>query len=389
MLITLLLLACAASPAAQTVAQARPVPVAITGNGLRVECLETKRGDRIIRTPFGLVSVPLDPVVEVTDGGAQLAQLLALREAGTLDDLSLMQDLSTAGQLTALALQCAAFAASDPESLEPYLLLEAWGVRLDPVARDLPREQRVEWLWERVQDDAWAKSVLAAARLREEVSQAFQAPTEQIVGIADLRKSLRRATPQHRRAAALIAGRQQEFSLREQLLIVSLNGTGQPTRDAAAWASDEIHPHAARNYWARNLARGEDPYRERAALALGRHAGADGVKVLEHVLAAHDHKVAERFTFAGREIWVVGDADRYVREVAGFDSQRQNVDVRHLRTDREYVDLGSTFKVTRYGERLAAALLAALDYWAGEKTGRDADQWLAWYLEDRAGNPLR
>ncbi len=389
MLITPLLLACTALPAAQTAAQARPVPVAVTGRGLRVECVDTKPGDRIIRTPFGLVSVPLDPVVEVTDGGAQLVQLLALREAGTLDDLGLMQDLSTAGQLTALALLCTSFAAGDPERLEPYLLLESWGARLDPVARDLPREQRVEWLWERVQDDSWAKSVFAAARLREEVSQAFQAPTEQIIGISDLRKSLRRATPQHRRAAALIAGRQQEFSLREQLLLISLNGTGQPTRDAAAGASNEIHPHAARNYWARNLARGEDPYRERSALALGRHAGADGVKVLAHVLAAHGHKVAERFTFAGREIWVVGDADRYVREIAGFDPQRQNVDVRHLRTDREYVDLGSTFKVTRYREQLAVALLQALDFWAGEKTGRDAEQWLAWYLEDRVGDPPR
>ena len=48
---------------------------------------------------------------------------------------------------------------------------------------------------------------------------------------------------------------------------------------------------------------------------------------------------------------------------------------------REYLDLGSYVKVTRYGESMRDALLEALDLWAGRTTGRDAEAWLTWYLE--------
>lgn len=377
-------LAPAVPAAAQTAAQAQPVPIAVTQSGLRVECQDAAVGERSIRTPFGLLSVPTDPVAELTDGGPQLQRLLALHDAGDLDDLGLLQDLSTAGHLRALADHARAFAQRDPSRLEPYLALEAWGARLDPVPRELARDRRIAWLWERVNEGRWHETVLTAARLREEASEAFQAPSEQVVSIADLRRALRKPTAQHRRAAALVAGKQQEFSMREFLLLHSLTESDAAARDGASWAAGQVHPQVARHYWARNLARGDDAARSNAAFALARNAGPEGLKILMHVLAAHDRHTGERFEFAGREVWVVAESDSFVRGLKDYDLNRPENDLRLPATDRDYVDLGSTFKVTRYREDFTWVLLQALDQWAGERTGRTPAAWLAWYLENYA-----
>ena len=56
---------------------------------------------------------------------------------------------------------------------------------------------------------------------------------------------------------------------------------------------------------------------------------------------------------------------------------------------REYVDLGSRFKVTRVEPDLTAALFAALDLWAGERTGRSREDWLVWYLQNLQPGDVR
>jgi hypothetical protein len=371
-------------PAVQTAPQAAPVPIAVTESGLRIECLGAEPGDRRVITPFGECSLPTDPVAGILDGAAQLEQLLALHRAGTLDDLGLAQDLSTAGQLSALAEHAAAWALRAPEAVEPYLILEAWGERLDPAPRELAREKRVEWLWERALDRDWARAVLAAPRLREEVSAAYQARSERTVSIVRLRKALRSDEPQHRRAAAFVAGKQQEFSLRAPLLLASITDESPAARDGAALAAQQVQPKAARDYWSRVLSLGEPSLRAQAALDLGRHGGREGMRVLIHVLAAWDKSSGDRFDFARREIFVVSNYDSNAHDLSGYDVNHLDRAFTTADPTREYLDLGSRFKVTRYDERLRVVLLEALDLWAGERTGRDAVQWLDWYLEQSA-----
>jgi len=67
--------------------------------------------------------------------------------------------------------------------------------------------------------------------------------------------------------------------------------------------------------------------------------------------------------------------------LAGYNPEKLEVDFRHLSPDLEFLDLGSTFTVTRYGESLHILILEALDTWAGEKTDRDTAAWITWYLE--------
>ncbi|MDA1259374.1 MAG: hypothetical protein O3A20_02000 [Planctomycetota bacterium] len=372
-------------PALQTAAQLAPVPIAVTESGLRVESRDAAVGDRRVATPFGELSLPLDPVASVIDGAAQLEQLLALHRAGTLDDHGLAQDLSTAGQLSALVEHATHWTLRDPQSVEPYLILEAWGERIDPAPRELAREKRVDWLWERALERDWAKAVLIGPRLRAEVSAAYQARSEQTISISTLRKALRSRDPQLRRIAAFVAGKQQEFSLRAPLLLASLTDVSPAARDGAALAAQSVQPKAARDYWSRVLANGAPTLRGQAALDLGRHGGREGMRALVHVLAAWDKSSGDRFEFAARDIFVVSNYDSNAHDQPGYDVNHLDRAFSSADPTREYVDLGSRFKVTRYDESLLKVLLEALDLWAEEPTGRDAVQWLDWYLNEAVG----
>lgn len=370
--------------AGQTAPQAAPLPIAVTESGLRIECTEAAPGDLAVRTPFGSLLLATDPVREVVDGAHQLEQMLALHRSGALDDLGLAQDLSTAGQLRALAEHAEAWITRDPEAVDAYLLLEAWGERIDPAPRDLAVDRRVDWLWDFAREGGWARTVLTGPRLRAEASAAHQARSERTVSIVRLRKALASRRPELRRVAAFVAGKQQEFSLRAPLLLASLEDPDPAARDGAAAAAAEVQPKAARDYWSRVLATGEPGLRRRAALDLGRHGGAEGMRVLVHVLACFGRGAGERFEFAGRDLFVVSTWDSGAQKLAGFDVN--HLDRAFLTTDptQEYMDVGSRFKVTKVDEALRDALLAALDLSAGERTGRDAARWLEWWLDNRA-----
>jgi hypothetical protein len=383
------LLAALTCAAPQTTVERPSIQVAVTQSGLRVEVLKAQAGDLRVLTPFGHLMLVGDPVVAVEEGGAQLEALLALHAQGVLDDLGLAQDLSTAGQLTALAEHARAFALASPESVEPFLILESWGARIDPVPDDCPYEQRVDWLWQRIMDDDWATTVLCAAWLRGETSAAYQAPSERVVSIVDLRRGLRSRLPAQRRAAGLIAGRQQEYNLLEPLLSNSLDDPIAGGADGAARGCSEVYPQASLDCWSRVLAHGETGPRLRAARHLGAYSGRSGLKVLTHVLAAAGRPNGDRFTFAGRDIFVMA------RESAEpFDFRLNDIkytDKLLIPSDpqREYVDLGSRFKVTRVEPEVVAMMLAALDVWAGEVTGRSREDWLLWYLENLQPGDVR
>jgi len=383
-----LLLAAAWCAAPQTAVERPAIQISVTASGARVESLGAQIGDREVRTPFGHLSLALDPVAALEDGGRQLEQLLALHASGVLDDLGLAQDLSTAGQLTALAQHCERYSLTGP-NLEAYLLLEAWGERLDPVPRDLPREQRVAWLWKRVMEDNWIQTVLCAARLSAETTAAYQASSERVVSIVDLRRALRSKRPAQRRAGGVIAGKQQEFNLLEPLMSGSLDDGDAAGADGAARGCAEVYPAASLDYWSRLLAHGERGERLRAARHLGAYCGRSGLKVLTHVLAAAGHGNGDRFEYAGRDIFVVAREGDDPFDFRLYDNQYADKLLTPSDPQREYVDLGSRFKVTRVEPDLTAALLAALDLWAGERTGRSREDWLVWYLQNLQPGDVR
>lgn len=358
------------------------LPIAVTKSGLRVQCTAaTSVGDRRIHTPYGSMLVATDPVAEIVDGTRQRQDLDRLLAEGLIDEETWLRDLSTAGQLEALFTAAGRVMQERPQQLYPVEILEDWGRRLDPVPEGVDYEDRVGWLWEQAMDARGSRCLMLGARLREEVARSETPQFERIVSLSDLRKGLRSRYPERRRVAALIAGRQQEFSMREALMKSSLRGDNEAARDGAAEATHEVHPHAARQYWVRNLTNGEDRDRELAARNLGRYGGADAVKALMHVLAAWERKAPKRFDFHGRTIWVVTSTDRMAYEAVSFNPQRLDADFRHLPENHEFLDLGTTLKVGRYGEGLYTALLEALDQVVGETTGRGHEEWLAWYDE--------
>jgi hypothetical protein len=361
--------------------QAPPIPIAVLQSGQRVECVEAEAGDREFQTPYGLFRSPTNPVEKVVDGAQQAKDLRKLRSAGVLDDFTWLHDLSTAGQLRELSMACLEVLAQDHQNTYPYELLESWGRKLDPVPAKLDRDKRISWLWKRVTGKDFTLAVLAGAKLREEVSQSSQAQNERVVSIRQLRSAIRSKSIVQRRVACLVAGQQREFTMRELLLETSIADKLDPVRCAAAEGTHQIHAHSARQYWVRNLAQGSGAHRDAAAWNLGHFGGADALNALIHVLAAWEHKPPERFRFADRTIWVVHRSDRSAGDLGGYNPEKLEVDFRHLSPDLEFLDLGSTFTVTRYGESLHILILEALDTWAGEKTDRDTAAWITWYLE--------
>jgi len=172
-----------------------------------------------------------------------------------------------------------------------------------------------------------------------------------------------------RRAAALVAGRQEVFDLIVPLLEVSLRDPEHAVRDAAAWACGQIHRHDARQYWTLALAQGKKEPRLRAAENLGNYGGPDSVHALANVLSAWDRKSSTRYPFAQRTIQTTRESQDMV-STRGFG---------RTAFDTEVLDQGSVFKVTLLDEEVTRAILKALDVWAGRETGRSAADWVHWY----------
>ena len=283
-----ILLAAALAVLAQ---DAVPSPViAVTRDGVRVEAIEPQVGDLTLRTPLGSYLTARDPVVEVVDGGPQLAAMRGLEADGTIDETALLRDLSTAGQLGAMVALAGSLHDRDPGMLLPYQVLETWAARVDPVPREVDRDDRVAWLWKRVRKGDWAEAVVAGRRLLDEVSAGTTVSNDRVLLISDLRDGLEDRRPWVRRAAAQVAGQQQEIGMRERILPLSLEDPDPAARDGAAWAADQIHPFGARQYWARNALRNVGGLRESAAMNLGRYSGDEGARVLVHLLSAWDKR---------------------------------------------------------------------------------------------------
>lgn len=362
--------------------QAPQLPIAVTQDGVQVQCISAEIGDREIQTPFGLLRNAMDPVVSIIDGEKQVLELRQLRKAGTLDDASWLRDLSRAGQLEELSRASLEVLALDAQAILPYRLLESWGRRLDPVPSKVLVQDRVAWLWRESNRNDFTVALLAGARLQEEVSASSSENNDRKVSLSDLRKSLRSNSTLRRRVAAQVAGRQREFSLREALLEASLLDGTEAARDAAAQGAHTLHPYSARFYWTQNLMQGKEEVRLASAYNLGSYAQADGLHSLMTALSAWEHRLGQEYEFAGRSLHVVSTVDRNALDIPGYSPDQEDVNVQHLSPNKALLDYRDIVQVKRYGEDQWSFLLEALDLWAGRTTERSQGDWMKFYLEE-------
>jgi len=361
--------------------QAPQLPIAVTQEGVQIQCVSAAIGDRSIPTPYGIYRSPLDPVVAIIDGEKQVLELRKLHQTGALDDASWLRDLSRAGQLEELARASLEVLALEPQSILPYRLLESWGRRIDPVPAKTLVQDRVDWLWREANHKDFTAAVMAGARLTQEVSGSSNYDNDRKVDLSDLRKALRSPSVVRRRIAGRIAGRQQETSLRETLLQASLTDSTEAARDAAAMGAHTLHAYSARLYWMGNLTQGKEENRIAAAFNLGTYGGADGLNALMATLSAWDHGLGDTYDFAGREIHIVSTVNRNVLDIPGYSPEQEEVNIDNLSPQQALLDNDDTLKVKRYGEGQLTVLLEALDLWAGTTTERTQGEWMKFYLE--------
>ncbi|MFQ5749637.1 MAG: HEAT repeat domain-containing protein [Planctomycetota bacterium] len=346
------------------------VYLAVTRGGLHVECSPAcSPGDLEVKTPLGMLRTPLDPVEKVVNGAEALKRVNGLRPSPAETPADWIEALSREGFLTELEQGVQQALQEDPGRLDAYKALEAWGARIDPVPDSIPLDHRVGWLWEKAVDPEPIPAIFFASRLAQEAHRTEDAAFLMQVPLTELRRALRSRLAHVRRAAALVAGRQEVFDLIVPLLEVSLRDSEHAVRDAAAWACGQIHRHDARQYWTLALAQGRKEPRLRAAENLGIYGGPDSVHALANVLSAWDRKSPARYPFAQRTIQTVRESQDMV-STRGFGRTAFDIEV---------LDQGSVFKVTLLDEKVTRAILKALDVWAGRETGRSAADWLQWY----------
>jgi hypothetical protein len=335
-----------------------PTSIAVTRDGVRIEAIEPAVGDLSLRTPLGILSTPLDPVVAVVDGREQLYRLTELHEAGFLDDEALLRDLSTAGQLTALADRAAKLQASNPYTMVPYEVLESWAQRIDPVPSKISQDMRVPWLWEQACDREFVPAVIAGWRLPMEVSSGSQVSRHRNITESTLaRDGFDSTRPWARRTAAFVAGKQHSPLLRQHLLEYSLSDASPAVRRACALECQRTMAHAARQFWVMNLMRSDGLIRESAALNLGRFGGPEGQRALLYALSAWDQKAPEQYVYHGRKIWL---RKEYLRELGRITDKRHHYhpgqsaiaawgDSYLFAPDAEFerIDLGTRLKIPR------------------------------------------
>lgn len=362
--------------------QAPQRPIAVTQEGVHIQCIGAEIGDREIQTPFGLLRNSMDPIVAIVDGGKEVIELRKLHQTGALDDASWLRDLSRAGQLEELARASLEVLALEPQAILPYHLLESWGRRIDPVPAKVLVENRVAWLWREANRKDFTAAVLAGAKLTDEVSASSSENNDRKVSLSDLRKSLRSSSALRRRIAAHVAGRQRDFSLRETLLKASLEDPAEAARDAAAMGAHALHAYSARSYWVRNLMQGKADLRMASAFNLGNYADADGLHSLMTALSAWEHRLGEEYNFAGRRLQVVSSVNRNALDIPGYSPEQEDVNIKHLSPNKALLDFRDIVQVKAYGEDQRGILLEALDLWAGKATERTPDDWMKFYLEE-------
>ena len=360
-----------------------PVMVAVTESGRAIQAIDASPGDLEFKTPFGVFVCPTDAVERVEDRTLLRNRFLKFLEDDSISRKVLTHEASAAGLLALMAEQADILFAEDLDRPGLFTLLENWGEDLDNLPEKIKRKERVDWLWARIPQAEPVASAFLSGRLQFELSGSRHADPDRLLERSQIRKGFRDPSALVRRATAGALAAQKTFdqNLFTQALKASVEDPLQSVRLEAARACGEVDRRVARQIWTYVLARNRSGPRQEAARNLGRYGGRGALDPLIHVLAAEGRKSPERFEFAGRKIQVS-------KEIAPFGMRNHNPSQSQIFSiaSEEVWRLGTAFKVRTLEEEDVVAVLAALETWAGETTGRSSEDWKKWYLKERA-NP--
>ncbi len=339
--------------------------VAVLRSGKRVPCSATTRiGDRSIATPYGSFLTATDPVTGIEDA-AQEARLL--RQVRELDFPAWLQRVDGRGLVGEL-LQAADDGTHDDAQQELILeRLEDWGRVLDPIPPRLPPDQRVDWVWNRLNADSPGRCALLCGRLLVEIPGA-SAPSSRRIGLVALRRALRSGEAPRIRTAARVGERQGEHDLVRPLLAVSLSADSAPLRDVAASAAMSLDPQLSLGKWTLGLLRGrKDDERVRAAERLGHSKDPAAIQPLIAAVASA-RRAPGRFVFFGRQISLVTDFDVQVAQAAAIADPVVNV-----------LTEGTVLEVRIISTTVSRAAMGGLRQLTGANPGPKEEDWLRWY----------
>jgi len=358
---------------------------AMTQSGVQVEVsVRPAKGALELTTPFGTYFTATDPVAVVVErrrDRSWAASLSALPDSSLMSTIKQFHDN---GQVSA-QLELARVVVQRGRAEEVRAVLrsfEEWGARFDPVPSDLKRQERVEWLWEQVQEVEGMTKLLFAGRLAEEVQHGANGVGERQFTLVTLRRAVEREDdPLVRRAAILVSEAQLMDDSLFGALIQHRSLYGHPlVRDRAARTAVVLRPAAAREYWVRALFRAEDSLRGLAATHLADELPNYAPKPFAILLATVGKRAPARFKFSDFSVQVVTD-------------RKDPLSLRQLELafrsgaggDDEMIENSSVVKVVRLPDDLRLRLLRKLNVIADDDRERTVEEWIEWYEKRKVG----
>lgn len=405
MMLALTLPLLVAPVAAQQPAAPEPVLIAVTQSGLRVEVEEAvPAGARDIPTAFGVLNVPLDPVVRTLTLQDSNAWIEELQADPNLDLEPVLEQMQADGRVEDLLTMTTLLEVRIAEvineggpryeqRLQEWLLcanaLEEWGALLDPLDGRMKREKRVPSLWKEVQRQSGAHKLLFSGRMAVELAAYGASSSDHWpVSLADLRRGLRDRDPYLRRAAARIGGQQQllESSFGQQLLELSVTDPIPLVGDGAAASMLSLWPEETMLFWAHVVGgRGTTSERIAAMRHLVQRGGADGLARLERALNWQYQRKRSMPSGPSSIANLAGSAAlEFGRTQAERD--REALERRQIGSHARGMTIRD-YQVPRLA--MPTSLQDSLYWHLGRKTAdgqaRTREQWLSWLASHRAG----
>ncbi|MBC8406259.1 MAG: hypothetical protein H8E15_13625 [Planctomycetes bacterium] len=354
--------------------------IAMTSQGVQVESLgQVAKGALIVETPYGLYRTGTDPVEFSFQRSRDRTWATTLSTSSTASLLEAIAVCRDNGQISGLIeVSRAAMQRNWPDEIRVALRgLEDWGARLDPVPKGMTQDQRVDWLWQRVQEVEGPAKLLFSGRLASEVMPAANGVGDRQLTQVQLRKAIRDRDPLLHRAALHVMEVQMMADpyLGAQVQMMSLYGD-VVCLDRAARSAAILRTVSAREYWVRALLRASDSLRLVAARNLALEMPEYAAKPFAIFLSAVGKLAPKKFQFADHAIQVVVDrrAPRNLLQLeVAFSSGGE--------MDGEYLEGASTIKICKVPETLRLLVQRHLIRLAGDDKERTTEEWLQWYKE--------
>ncbi len=283
--------------------------IALTKAGTRIECIDRPiKGALAIKTQFGTYNTPTDPVVnsfraQTSNWNELLQQQQFQLLEQEISNLNADGKISQLVELNDQLLQIP----NHPLTTHSASALETWGAKIDPLDPRLNLDQRIEKLWELVQQNNNSRALLFAGALFQEaeVNSSNSGITRKL-SLKQLRHGLRDKSAIVRRTAARLCAKQRIAE--PELVAALLEGSVSNNlfiRDAYAEAAEACWGSGAVGWWTQSLLRGSDSRRLIVVANLRDYAPLDSLRAFIFVLASADKKSGVKFTFDQRDIRLV------------------------------------------------------------------------------------